>query len=184
MKFADHRSARVPGWLVECLPLGVGDGVGLTRHATALVVVCAVIVTACTAAGDTRVREEAPAGPEIVKQTLSSSGGRASTGGWTVTVPSARAGDVLTLKADVALPQEATKTVSGATLGSRPVEVSLSAPLRVAATVKFVRDTPLPAGQVAALAYWDERVGAWRSVPTRLAADRRTLTAAVHHFSF
>ena len=77
----------------------------LTRHVTALLVVCAVIVAACTPAGDKLVREEAPAGPGIVKQTLSPSGGRASTSGWTVAVPSARAGDVLTLKADVALPQ-------------------------------------------------------------------------------
>jgi hypothetical protein len=156
----------------------------LTRHVTALLGVCAVIVTACTPAGDKLVREQAPAGSDIVKQTLSSSGGRASTSGWTVTVPSARAGDVLTLKADVALPQQSTKTVSGATLGTHPVEVTMSGPLRVAATVKFVRDTPLPADQVAALAYWDERADTWRSVPTRLAADRRTLTATVRHFSF
>jgi hypothetical protein len=89
---------------------------------------------------------------------------------------------VLTLKANVALPQP-TKTVSGATLGMNPVEVTLSGPLRVAATVKFVRDTPLPADQVAALAYWEATAGVWHSVPTRLSADRRTLTATVRHFS-
>jgi hypothetical protein len=72
---------------------------------------------------------------------------------------------VLTLKADVTLAQQARKTVSGATLGTHPVEVTLSGLLRVAATVKFVRDTPLTADQVAALAYWDATAGVWHSVP-------------------
>jgi hypothetical protein len=155
----------------------------MIRHGTTLLVVCALIVTGCTTARNKPVREEASAGPGIVKQSLSSSGGHASTNGWTVTIPSARAGDVLTLEADVALPHDAVKTVSGATLGAHPVEVTLSGPLRAAAAVKFVRDTPLPANQVAALAYWDERAGVWHSVPTKLSADRHTLTAAVRHFS-
>jgi hypothetical protein len=41
----------------------------------------------------------------------------------------------------------------------------------------------LPAGDLAALVFFDARQRAWRAVPTTISADRRTLTARVHHFS-
>ena len=66
-----------------------------------------------------------------------------------------------------------------------PVELSLRrAKLpRRGAVLRRTLAKPLPDGAEAAIAYYDERRKAWRVVPTRVSADRRTLTARAHHFS-
>ncbi len=42
---------------------------------------------------------------------------------------------------------------------------------------------PVPDGDTAILMYYDTPRGAWRPVPSKLSADRRTVRARVHHFS-
>ena len=49
--------------------------------------------------------------------------------------------------------------------------------------MRRVYDPPLPSGVGAAFAYYDQALGGWRIVPSSLSADRRTLTATIHHFS-
>lgn len=67
-----------------------------------------------------------------------------------------------------------------------PVKISIARGHlgRSGAVLKRRLDEPLPPGAAAALSFYDEHHGTWRTVRTRLSADRRTLTARVHHFSW
>ena len=42
---------------------------------------------------------------------------------------------------------------------------------------------PLTKGTRGTFAYFDPSLGLWRPIPTRISADRRTLTGVVHHFT-
>jgi hypothetical protein len=74
--------------------------------------------------------------------------------------------------------------LSGAVLASDPVDVALTgATLDAGATVSRTLTEPIANGASAALAYYDNTYAAWRTVPSTLSADRRTVTAAVTHFT-
>jgi hypothetical protein len=66
----------------------------------------------------------------------------------------------------------------------RPVEVTTDQPLPRGG-IRLTRTYPqaLPRGFAATMAYYDETIGAWHAVPSQLAADRRSVTAVVHHLS-
>ena len=102
--------------------------------------------------------------------------------GWQASVPGNAAGGVLVLADKDA---DAVPTPVGVRLGAQPIEISLEDGSFPAggAHLSITRASPVPAGQAAALAYFDEAVGAWHSVPTSLSTDRRTLSALVSHFS-
>lgn len=109
--------------------------------------------------------------------------------GWTVRLDSAAgAGSLLTLASGPAGPDPAAQALlqlhdEQAIQTATPVRISLekaSIP-RSGVTITRVLDTPLPSGDVAALAYYDSGHSAWTAVPTTVAADRRTVSATVHH---
>jgi hypothetical protein len=50
-------------------------------------------------------------------------------------------------------------------------------------TISRTLPAPLPAGHVAALAYFDATHNAWTAVPTTLSRDGRSVSAVVHHLS-
>lgn len=79
--------------------------------------------------------------------------------------------DALTLDANVDAGHPVHLSISGAELGPS------------GAVIHRVLDHALPKGSRATLAYFDAAHSAWRAVPSTLSADRRTLTARVHHFS-
>lgn len=67
---------------------------------------------------------------------------------------------------------------------SAPVELTTDEPLPaegVVLTKHFAE--PIPREAVASFAYFNEELQTWIAVPTEVSADRRTLSATVHHFS-
>ncbi|MBV9821129.1 MAG: hypothetical protein JO144_02710 [Actinobacteria bacterium] len=65
-----------------------------------------------------------------------------------------------------------------------PVQLTSSAPLPAGgAVVTRSYPSPLPEYVAATLMYFDPQLGGWRTVPSTLSKDRRTVTAHVHHFS-
>jgi hypothetical protein len=151
-------------------------------QAAALTVVLAA-VTACSnsPAHPTSAR---PPSPRSAAQTvtLTASGGTANSGPWMVAVPTATAGAALTVIPD---PTLTTPPPTAVTLGAHPLQISLSGSALPAsgATLTMTRTSPVPDGQTAALGFYDQGNGAWRSVPSTLSPDRLSITATVHHFS-
>ena len=65
-----------------------------------------------------------------------------------------------------------------------PTDVTVDGPLPAKGVTLTRRyDKPLPPHAAATFAFYDEDLGAWRAVPSTLSADRRTLSATVHHLS-
>lgn len=97
-------------------------------------------------------------------------------------VPAATGAATLTTVLD---PTLAPPLPAAVTVGGHPLQISLTGGALPAAraTLTVVRTSPVPAGQSAALAYYDEGAGAWHSVPSTLSPDRLSIAATVHHFS-
>ena len=65
-----------------------------------------------------------------------------------------------------------------------PVEITLDRPVPAEGIVLTrTYSESLPADAGATFGFYDDELGAWHAVPSRLSADRRTLTATVHHLS-
>lgn len=118
-------------------------------------------------------------------------GAQVAGGDWTVRLPEGtrRPGTLALRRAE---PEAAAWARSLGTLAARPdgrvgepVEVSLRGAKvpRDGAVLRRSLPAPLPRGAQSAIAYYDDRHDAWQVVPTRVSADRRTLTARVGHFS-
>jgi hypothetical protein len=109
--------------------------------------------------------------------------------GWTVRLDAAAgAGSLLTLASGPAGPDPAAQALlqlhdEQAIQTVAPVRISLEKAgiPQSGVTIMHVLDAPLPSGDVAALAYYDNGHSAWTAVPTTVSADRRTVSATVHH---
>lgn len=110
-------------------------------------------------------------------------GGTATTGRWTVTAAGTTKAAVLTAE-PTTLPTTRNAAPPELTVGPNPVKITLQhAKLDGLGIIKLSRAEPVPPGTDATLAYFDTETKRWEPVPTKLARDRRTLTAQVDHFS-
>lgn len=108
--------------------------------------------------------------------------------GWTVRLAAGGSGRV---QAVAAPPNAERDTALQAVSGLVDVDPSGVARLRLVggrlgsggAVLTRRLSQPLGAGETAALMYFDAGNGMWRTVPSVVSPDRRTVTARVHHFS-
>jgi hypothetical protein len=65
-----------------------------------------------------------------------------------------------------------------------PIDISVAGPLP-AEGVRLTRSylVPLPEGATASFVFYNDTLGAWEAVPSEISADRRSVTAVVHHLS-
>ncbi len=160
---------------------------GARRRAVSSAVVLAV--AAAAAVGAVAYRRAVARESWTVSAAADTAGASVAHRGWSVALSAAGPhGSRVTMARTDAATKPALSALApfshGASAGL-PVSISLSAGTRPAhgATLRRTFPDPLPEGSRATLAYYDPAPAAWRLVPTRLSADRRTLTAVVGHFS-
>lgn len=72
----------------------------------------------------------------------------------------------------------------GGFLAGVPLQVSTTDEIPAGGiTLKRSYAVPLPKGAVATWAFYNEATDAWQAIPSSISADRRTVTATVHHLS-
>lgn len=74
-------------------------------------------------------------------------------------------------------------TAAGAVIGV-PTQIELDGEMPTTGVqLTRVYPEPLPEDTAAAFMFFNDELGGWQAVPSELSADRRTLTATVHHLS-
>ena len=151
---------------------------------------CLLVVTACSSGHPRGTAAPTPlsgSAKGAVTVPVTAAGALATTASWQVRMAattSAGTGATLTI-APPGATAPAAAPPAGLRPGSDPARFELvGAQLGSdGAMVTRKLSAPVPADQQASLAYFDEKARAWVSVPTKVSADRRQLTANTGHFS-
>lgn len=156
----------------------------VNRVAASMLVI--VTVAACTQSSGQPV----PRGPWRVTAPATTPGEQVGSHGWSLRLVTPAAHGELSVAAG---PVGDAPAVQALTSASRTFEVQAGDPVELALTdadipaegavVTRTREVPVPEEATATLAYYDAATEAWTAVPTAISADRRTLTATVHHLS-
>jgi hypothetical protein len=156
----------------------------VNRVATLMVVM--VTVAACTQSSGQPV----PGGPWRVTAPAATAGAQVGSHGWSLRLVAPAPRGELSVAAGPAGDAPSAQALTSVTRkfdlqAGEPVELALTDGGMPAegAVVTRTRDVPVPEGAMATLAYYDAANEAWTAVPTTISADRRTLTAIVHHLS-